>query len=205
MGGTPEDGNDRLHQSRHPPHGTAASTSETHGADISAVSFFILLDLWPLVLPRPHAHHLPALYSGLGSPRGETGEGRGGGCPAQREGVAPAGLGRHCPPPSQDPSPAGPSPASVPGAWPNGSRGVKALQLLQEVPTDGLIWPGGLTAQADSDPMGRAGVRGCALGQSRPTTGSGSNGRSLLGPQPLKGGTLVRPPRQLWDTWLGAL
>lgn len=158
--------------------------------------FFILLDLWPLVLPHPHAHHLPALYSGLGSAEGETGEGRGG-CPAQREGwhlrawVAPALL-LHRTHLQQ-----APSPASVPGAWPNGSRGVRALQLLQEVPTDSLIWPGGLTAQAESDPTGRAGVWGGAPGQSRPARGVAGMAAASWARSPLKGTTSVRTPRQL--------
>lgn len=58
--------------------------------------FFILLDLWPLVLPHPHAHHLPALYSGLGSPEGETGEGRGG-VPSTEGGGGTCGPGSPLP------------------------------------------------------------------------------------------------------------
>lgn len=59
-----------LHQFLYSPHRTAASTLDTHGANVSAVLLFTLFDLWLLGLPHPHAYDLPALYSGQGSPGG---------------------------------------------------------------------------------------------------------------------------------------
>nr|XP_031290287.1 uncharacterized protein LOC116147503 [Camelus dromedarius] len=177
------------------PNGTAASSSDVHGADVSAVAFFILFDLWPSGLSHPHRHLITTslLCTPQRAALGESTEGRG--CPAWREGVASWDLACPCPPPSLDLCPAGPFPRLRPWGTcqalaPLGrGAGARALQLLQEVPADGLIWPGGLTAREESDPTGRAGQ-----GLREPTAESGCKAPPLLGAQPPKGSHISPSP-----------
>lgn len=123
-----------------------AATSGTQGANTCVGPFLSYLTFGPSA-PPPHPHHLPPSQRRLGSPGG-AGEGHGGKGGA-RGPRAPAQDGA-CPPPSQDRTPASSFPPLCLGAWPSsGSHGgrarARALPLLQEVPADGLIWPGVLS------------------------------------------------------------
>lgn len=96
---------------------------------------FILLALWPQFSRHPICTtsllHTPARVA-LGKP----GEGSPGRCPGRGLPPATAGPGSSRPHPSLHPR-------GLAKLWlPRGAGGVRALQLLQEVPADGLIWPG---------------------------------------------------------------
>lgn len=141
---------------------------------------------------RPSWSPPPALHSRRASCPGEY-------TPAQREGWHPGAWVAPAIAPRSGPSRPLPRPPSL-GAWPSsgsqgGRGGVRALQLLQEVPTDGLIWPGGLAAQEESDPAGRPGTQRCAWGR------AGASG-SQRSPSPsptlgqLVGGLVVNPGYQ---------
>lgn len=147
----------------------------------------------PHQYPPPHPHRLPAPYPSPG------GNGRWVGIPQHRgRDLQPQPQAWHAhPPPSQDlrsrrplprPGPWGPGQALVP----MGGR-VRALQLLQEVPTDGLIWPRGLQAQEESDLSGRAG-KGLWVSDAW----SASVCPQPPGPQCLQGARLALTPGQLW-------
>lgn len=87
-----------LHQSLYPPHRMAASTSDTCGANLSAVLLFTPFDLWLLGLPTPMLTTSLLCTVDWAALRKQV---RGRGSPAQEEGgVAPRDPGYL--PPSQD-------------------------------------------------------------------------------------------------------